>query len=160
MRIRNSILISLAVFSLVACDEKRAFDEYTSVGKAWHKDTIVSYDLPALDTTKTYNLFVNLRANNKYPFNNLFLIVAMDHPDRITKVDTLEYLMADEEGNMLGNGFTDIKESRLFYKEKVRFKKGKYKVRIRHAVRETGKITGVDSLNGITEVGFRIETAQ
>ncbi len=145
---------------LASCDKTRVFDEYKSVGKTWHKDSIVSFDLPEMDTLKSYNLFVNLRANNDYPFNNLFLIVSMDHPGRLTKVDTLEYLMADPDGKLLGDGFTDIKESKLFYKENVKFKKGTYKVRIRHAVRESGKISGVDALNGITEVGFRIEPAK
>ena len=68
--------------------------------------------------------------------------------------------MADAEGNMLGNGFSDIKESQLYYREKMKFKKGNYKIHIRHAVRETGKVTGVDELKGITDVGFRIESLE
>ena len=143
-----------------SCDKQRVFDEYRSVGSAWHKDSIVSFDLPEVDSTKAYNLFVNVRSNDSYPYNNLFLIVQMDHPGRLSKVDTLEYMMADEEGRLLGEGFSDIKESKLFYKEKVRFKKGDYKVHIKHAVRETGKVQGVPALKGISEVGFRIEYAQ
>ena len=64
--------------------------------------------------------------------------------------------MAEPDGTLLGNGFTDIKESKLFYKEAVRFR-STYKVNIKQAVRETGKITGVQELDGITEVGLRIE---
>jgi hypothetical protein len=56
----------------------------------------------------------------------------------------------------MGNGFSDIKESKLFYKDNVTFK-GKYKVHIKQAVRESGKIPGVEALEGITDVGFRIE---
>jgi hypothetical protein len=45
----------------------------------------------------------------------------------------------------------------LFYKENVRFR-GKYKVSIKQAVRETGKVPGVGrTLRGITDVGLRIE---
>ncbi|MBP6460778.1 MAG: gliding motility lipoprotein GldH, partial [Crocinitomicaceae bacterium] len=58
--------------------------------------------------------------------------------------------------SLLGDGFTDIKESKLFYKENVRFR-GKYKVYVKQAVRETGKVPGVELLEGITDVGFRIE---
>jgi hypothetical protein len=53
--------------------------------------------------------------------------------------------MASPDGTLLGEGFTDIKESKLFYKENVRFK-GKYKVSIKQAVRETGKVPGVTLL--------------
>ena len=72
-------------------------------------------------------------------------------------VDTLEYQMANPDGSLLGEGFTDVKESKLVYKERMKFKKGNYKIHIRHAVRQTGKVVGVAKLDGITEVGFRIE---
>lgn len=156
MRIKNSGILLLAAILLFSCDKKRVFDEYKSVGSAWHKDSIVTFDLPVLDSTKKYNLFVNIRDNNNYPFNNLFLIVSIEMPNGFTKVDTLEYQMAEPDGTLLGNGFTDIKESKLYYKEDVKFR-GKYKVHIKQAVRQSGKIPGVEALEGITDVGFRIE---
>jgi gliding motility-associated lipoprotein GldH len=87
------------------------------------------------------------------------LIVALELPNGFTKVDTLEYQMANPDGSLLGEGFTDIKESKLFYKENVKFR-GKYKVYIKQAVRETGKVPGVEELEGITDVGFRIENKE
>ena len=156
MSLRNSFLLLLITAAFFSCDKKRAFDEYKSVGSAWHKDSIVSFNLPELDSTKRYDLFINLRDNNNYKYNNIFLIVTLEKPNGYTKVDTLEYQMAAPDGTLLGDGFTDIKESKLFYKENVRFR-GKYKVNIKQAVRETGKIPGIESLEGITEVGLRIE---
>jgi gliding motility-associated lipoprotein GldH len=156
MRLKNSFFILLTVIFLSSCDKKRVFDEYKTVGSAWHKDSIITFDLPILDSTKRYNLFINLRDNNNYQYSNLFLIVSIEKPNGYTKVDTLEYQMASPDGSLLGDGFTDIKESKLFYKEKVRFR-GKYKVSIKQAVRETGKVPGVELLEGITDVGLRIE---
>lgn len=156
MRIKNSVLLLLVTVLLFSCDKKRVFDEYKSVGDAWNKDSIVTFDLPQLDSTKRYDLFVNLRDNNNFKYNNIFLIVSLESRNGYTKVDTLEYQMANPDGSLLGNGFTDLKESKLYYKENVRFR-GKYKVHIKHAVRETGKIPGIKLLDGITEVGFRIE---
>jgi gliding motility-associated lipoprotein GldH len=115
--------------------------------------------LPQLDPKKTYNLYVNVRDNDDYPFNNLFLIVSLEQPNKQIKVDTLEYQMTNPDGTLLGEGFTDIKENKLFYKDKVSFtQKGLYKIHIKHALRQTGKIEGVTSLNGISDVGFRIES--
>ena len=90
MWIKNSTLFILVSILFISCDEKRVFDEYKSVGNAWHKDSIVTFNLPELDSTKRYNLFINLRANNAYKFNNLFLIVALEMPNGFTKVDTLK----------------------------------------------------------------------
>ena len=159
MKIKSSILFILIFFSLISCDQKRVFDDYQSVGKSWHKDSIVSFDLPQLDSKKKYNLYVNIRNNNDYPFNNLFLIVSLEQPNKQVKVDTLEYQMTNPDGTLLGEGFTDIKENKLFYKDKVSFtQKGLYKIHIKHALRQTGKIEGVTSLDGISDVGFRIES--
>jgi gliding motility-associated lipoprotein GldH len=157
MSLKTSFLYSLIVFSLFSCDKKRVFDEYKSVEKSWDKDSIISFDLPKFDTNKNYDLFVNIRDNNDYPFNNLFLIVTLEQPDKVTKVDTLEYQMSNPDGTLLGEGFTDIKNSKLIYKEKMKFKAGNYKIHIKQATRQTGKVAGVQKLEGITEVGFRIE---
>ena len=156
MRLKNSVLILLVSMLFFSCDKKRVFDEYKSVGSAWHKDSVVSFNLPELDSTKKYDLFINIRDNNNYPFNNLFLIVTLEKPNGYTKVDTLEYQMAAPDGTLLGDGFTDIKESKLYYKENVKFRV-KYKLNIKQAVREGGKVPGVTQLEGITEVGLRIE---
>jgi hypothetical protein len=76
-------------------------------------------------------------------------------------VDTLEYQMADIDGTLLGDGFSDIKESKLFYKENLKFKASENnKIHIKQAVRQTGKIEGVQDLEGITDVGFRVESLE
>lgn len=159
MRIKNSLLCFLWALLIISCDKKSVFDEYKSVGNAWHRDSIITFKLPKLESDKSYNLFVNVRDNNDYPFDNLFLIVSLEQPDKKVLVDTLEYKMANPDGTLMGDGFSDIKESKLFYKEKVAFKlKGDYKVHIQQAVRQTGKVSGVNDLKGITEVGFRVES--
>jgi gliding motility-associated lipoprotein GldH len=161
MKIKNSILFILLFVLVISCDKKRVFDQYKSVGNAWHKDSIVTFDLPKLDSKKAYNLYVNVRDNDDYPFNNLFLIVSLEMPNRQVKVDTLEYQMTNPDGTLLGDGFSDIKENKLFYKDRETFnQKGVYKIHIRHANRQTGKIEGVASLPGVSDVGFRIESTE
>ena len=162
MKTKSSLLIAFLCFLfLFSCDKKRVFDEYKNVGNAWHKDSIVTFDLPQLDAKKKYNLFVNVRDNDDYPYSNLFLIVSLEQPNRQVKVDTLEYLMTNPDGTLLGEGFSDVKESKLFYKDGESFnKKGIYKIHIRHAVRQTGKVDGVERLKGISDIGFRIETKE
>ena len=161
MRLKNSILFIVMLLIFVSCDKRSVFDDYKSVGNAWHKDSIVTFELPQLDSKKLYNLFINVRDNDDYPFNNLFLIVSLEQPNKQVKVDTLEYQMTNPDGTLLGDGFSDIKESKLFYKDKENFtQKGVYKIHIKHATRQTGKIEGVTSLPGISDVGFRIESTE
>jgi len=147
--------LSLLFFS---CDKQRVFDEYQEIDGSWHKKQKVAFTFEQNDTIQDYNMFVNIRNNNDYPYNNLFLIVSMLQPDGVTKVDTLEYQMANPDGSIMGEGFSDVKESKLWYKENAKFPKmGKYVVTVQQAVRESGKVPGVEQLQGISEVGFRIE---
>jgi gliding motility-associated lipoprotein GldH len=160
LKSNSAILLMVAALLLMSCDKKRVFDEYKSVGTAWNKDSVVTFELPQLDAKKAYNLYVNVRDNNAYPYNNMFLIVSLEHPNKKIKVDTLEYQMTNPDGTLLGEGFSDIKENKLFYKDKQQFtQKGIYKIHIKQAVRQTGKIEGVAALAGITDVGFRIESS-
>ena len=155
----NSFLFFLiAVLALTSCDSNRVFDEYQSVPNTWNKENIISFSVTPTDSVKPFNLFVNLRNTNAYKYSNIFLIVEMINPHGKTQKDTLEYKMAEPNGKLLGTGYTDIKENKLWYKEGFVFNEtGDYTVKIQQAMRERGKVNGVENLDGITDVGFRIE---
>lgn len=157
---RKTFLLSLFLLSLFvsSCDSKRVFDEYKSVPNHWNKDSVISFTVHGLDTAQTYNLFINIRNNNQYQYSNLFLITEMNFPNGKVIADTLEYEMAYPDGSWMGEGFSNIKENKLWYKENVRFSEiGTYKINIRQAMRQNGEVEGIENLKGITEVGFRIE---
>lgn len=103
-------------------------------------------------------MFINIRNNAAYSFSNLFLITALEFPNGKKIIDTLEYEMTDVSGAFLGKGFTDIKENKLFYKESVVFPmSGDYLLTISQAMRKSNATEGMKMLNGIIDVGFRIE---
>ncbi|WP_298499051.1 gliding motility lipoprotein GldH [uncultured Algibacter sp.] len=155
---RIFLFFLIFIFNLVSCDSGSVYDNYKSVPNTWHKDSIMSFKVNPPDSINSYNLFVNLRNTNAYKYNNLFLIVEMIFPHGKTIKDTLEYRMAEPSGKLLGEGYTDIKENKLWYKESVVFKEaGEYQVNIQHAMRENGKVNGIVELEGITDIGFRIE---
>lgn len=158
MRNCSLLLLFLCLITIYSCDSKRVFDEYKSLPNHWNKDSVLTFAVQGLDTAQTYDLFINIRNNNDYRYNNLFLITKMHFPNGKVIADTLEYEMARPDGTWLGEGFSGIKESKLWYKENVEFpENGTYKLDIRHAMREIGKVEGIGELEGITEVGFRIE---
>lgn len=157
---KNSIIaVIITVFCLVSCDSNRVFDEYKSVDvKGWKAENKILFNFSVEDTLARRNLFINIRNNNNYAFSNLYLITKIKFPDSHQIVDTLEYDMADLTGKFLGEGFTEIKENKLFYKENITFPtSGNYEVEILQAMRKNGAVKGVVELEGITDVGFRIE---
>lgn len=152
------VFLFMLVLGMVSCDSNRVFDEYKSVSNAWNKNDNVSFSIKQPDSINAYNLFVNLRTTSEYKYSNLFLIVAMEFPYGKTITDTLEYRMAEPDGRMLGEGISDVKEHKLWYKEGVVFEEnGVYNVNIKQAMRENGSVNGIANLEGITDVGFRVE---
>jgi gliding motility-associated lipoprotein GldH len=167
MQRRTSRLLALSValcFMITSCDSKAAFDVYKSVPEQWHKDSIASFNFKAPDTTSNYDLYVQLRNTNDYKFSNLFLIVELNYPNGKAVKDTLEYKMAAPNGELLGSGFSDVKENKLWYrgfKTPFQFEEeGDYIVKIQHAMRNNGDVDGILNLEGITDIGFRVEQAQ
>lgn len=165
LRRTNWLYLSIIIcFLITSCDSKAVYDVYKSVPSQWHKDSIASFNFKSPDTINNYNLYVNLRNTNDYRFSNLFLLVELNYPNGKVIKDTLEYKMAAPNGELLGTGFSDIKENKLWYrgyKDSFKFnEEGDYTVNIQHAMRNNGDVKGVEYLEGITDIGFRVEQAQ
>ena len=153
------LFLAVGLVSISSCDRNRVFDEYKSLS-GWNKDSLVRFELENIDSSRVYDLFINIRNNSKYQYSNLFLITEIKFPQGKVISDTLEYEMTRPNGEWLGTGFGDVKENKLWYKENVKFDEaGKYKVTIQQAMRKNGEVDGIQELEGITDVGFRIENS-
>lgn len=153
-----AFFLFLGFLFFASCDKRRIYDDYESVPGEWHRDSVVQFRFKAPDTVKNYNLFINLRNNSDYPFSNLYLLTELNFPNGKVISDTLQYEMAAPTGEWLGTGFGDVKQNKLWYKENIKFtENGEYLVTIQHAMRRRDSVNGIQNLDGITEVGFRIE---
>lgn len=142
-----------------SCQKDVVFSQYQNIkGAEWYQNDVLAFEIPMQDTLSHYNLYINLRNTKEYPYSNLFLITRMSFPDRKQVTDTLEYEMTDTKGNFLGEGFSDIKENKLFYKENIHFNKtGTYLFEIKQAMRNRNQIQPIDPLKGVSDVGISIQ---
>ncbi|WP_405611106.1 gliding motility lipoprotein GldH [Polaribacter sp. Asnod1-A03] len=157
---RSSFLIVLlSIFLMFSCSDAIDFNEYKSIDKqGWKANKKISFKVDVKDTISPKNLFIHLRNNNDYQYSNLYLITELNFPNGNIVVDTLQYEMTDETGRFLGTGFSELKENKLFYKEKKVFPiPGKYVFNVHHAMRKNGDVNPIEFLKGIQDVGFSIE---
>ncbi len=68
----------LGILLLWSCDHGSVYSGYQSVNDSWGKGQSVDFTFQSPDTLKAYNMFINLRNDNDYPFSNLFLIVKLN----------------------------------------------------------------------------------
>ncbi|MDA9309308.1 gliding motility lipoprotein GldH [Flavobacteriaceae bacterium] len=158
----NCFFASLLSLLLIACGHSGVTADTVAINsESWQVKDPAIFELPRLDSLATYNAFITVRNNNKYPFSNLFLIVSLQHPYGKTVVDTLEYKMARPDGSWLGTGIGSVKENKLFFKQNLAFNEaGNYTLHISHAVRNNGEAQGVRKLEGITDIGYSLETVK
>ncbi len=152
------ILACFLLFLSCSKSSNAVYDKYETTNGEWKKEDVKAFVFETIDTVSNHNIFLNVRANKNYPYSNMFVIFKIYQPDSSVLTDTLQYQMADPDGTLLGNGFSDVKESKLWLKENFRFsQQGDYKFTVEQAVRELGEVEGVSSLKGISDLGIRIE---
>ncbi len=152
-------LFFLLFLLFISCNENIHFSQYQATDNGyWSKDQPIKFNFSELDTISTYNMFINIRNDETFPYRNLFLIAEFNAPNGQTVKDTLEYEMALPDGTWMGKGHGNIKENKLWYKEKIVFASpGVYTLQISQAMRKNGEVHGIEKLKGITDVGLQIE---
>lgn len=155
----SRLMILLLISVLGSCSDKLVYSEYrATTNGTWSKNDQKEFNISEMDSVAPHDIYIMVRNDHTFPFSNLFLIAELSTPDDQVFRDTLEYEMARPDGTWLGKGAGSILENKLWYKENVVFSNpGVYKLQLSHAMRENGKVEGIDNLKGITDVGIEIE---
>jgi len=150
-RVRLTILF-ISALALSSCDRNGVYEENINTpNKCWDMNNAATFNIPVVDTTSLLNIFINVRNTTDYPNANLYLFVTSTSPSGATLCDTIECILADEQGKWCGKGFGYIHDNRILYKHNIRFpQKGDYKIAIKQAMR-------TEELKGISSVGVRVE---
>ena len=148
------ITLSLSVIGLMSCDEQRVFEENNDFsGKVWYIDSLQVFNFKVNDIGKPYNLLVNVRNSENYPFYNLFVrYYLLDSTGQELKSQQTELiLMEPNTGKPLGKGLGDIFSHKFEILRSFSFpKSGTYTIKFKQYMRQ-------DPLPEIYSIGFRLE---
>lgn len=145
------ILFSLfCVGILLSCQHEILYDQYQIIEKAvWQKDKEYYFTFMVDDIDASYDLTLEIRNNNLYPYQNLWLFTTEEPPVGGLKKDTLECLLADEFGKWYGQGISLFQQSIPLKRNHSFTHKGQYTFSFRQGMRN-------DQLKGIQELGLRV----
>ncbi|MFT5231313.1 gliding motility lipoprotein GldH [Patiriisocius sp. Uisw_047] len=157
---RKLIALFCVGMLLTSCLGDAVAGDSQTLPSFWDSQLTVDFTFPELEKEQDYNVYLQLRNTNEYPYSNIFLITTLRYPNGKTAIDTLEYRMARPDGTWLGEGIGSLKQSKLVLKEKIQFnEEGEYHLEIGQALRNNNEVDGVMRLLGITDVGYTIEKA-
>lgn len=143
-------------FVFISCTPVDLYERVATIPEqAWQSSFKPSFTFNISDTTAAYQLFLILRHNNKYNYNNIWINLYRKSPDgKVSKVP-YELPLATNEKGWLAVGMDDLYEHRIpltppandtFYFNKP----GAYTFMVEQIMRE-------DPLENVMNVGLRIE---
>ena len=152
---KTACLFVFFVMIFSACDPGRLFEENRNIeGNAWYYKNAAAFDMQIKDTTKWYNLLVNVRVDADYKYSNIFMWVHVINPEKKSSQRRIEIKLADEHGKWLGSGLGDIYDYQFPVLQKIKFpQSGFYRIELEQNMRD-------DTLMHVKSVGVRVEEAQ
>jgi gliding motility-associated lipoprotein GldH len=148
------ILLLLFILTVVttSCDPGRVFEEHVALKKGiWNVRNEIPFNVTISDLVSRYNVYLNVRNGQEYPYSNLYLFMNTTSPDGNIARDTIELTLADYDGRWLGSGMGSVKFSRFQFQKGFKFTQGgNYRFTFEQAMR-------VNDLKGIYDIGLRIE---
>ena len=147
------------IFScIVSCDTNPLYIKYNSLNGGWLKDSVQHFSFPNGDKSILTNSYLMLRVNQKYRYNNIFVIITVTNSNGIISRDTIEYKVADNFGKFIGSKMIDIYELSLLHKKGIQLiPKENYFINVEHAMRNADETVGVERLEGVLDVGYKFE---
>ena len=149
--LKSLILLFIASFH-TACDEQTVYHSFQSLPtEGWQRNDTVFFNVSVADSATLYNVSVEVRNRNNYPYQNLPLLIYYDSPEALNiKRDTLELRLADNAGIWLGDGWGGLYQSTLPAGFVRIGKAGEYRFKIIHLLPD-------EVLPGINDVGIKLK---
>lgn len=152
-----SLLLLLFFVSalLPSCQTVDLYEKNVAVPRHdWESNFKPQFRFTIKDTAAAYQMYIVLRHNEKYNYNNIWLNLTAQAPGASAQKFMLELPLASSEKGWLGTAMDDLYEHRIAVTldpEKFNFTRaGDYIFTIEQAMRE-------DPLQNVLNIGLRIE---
>lgn len=148
--ITGGVLCTL-LFAAISCNRGEVFFSYNSLpAKGWEINDTLFFCPVIKDSLAQYDIFIEVRNDNRYSYQNLWLYVTDSVAKEGMQTTPVEIMLADEFGKWNGRGFSFLFESDTVYLQNVRFARGgEQNIIIRHGMKDS-------TLIGIRDIGLRI----
>ena len=139
-------LLVIGCLSFTSCRSDIVYSQFSSISsEKWHIDSVAHFDYVIADTTPDYQILIYVRHTERYPYQNMWLFV-----DDNGRKDTIEFYLADDRGQWLGNKHHGFIEMPVLLEDTKHYADtGTYHLTIQHGMRDS-------LLRGITDVGVEI----
>jgi gliding motility-associated lipoprotein GldH len=144
------ILVFFGGYVFFSCSEEELFSEFHSFPDSeWEQQDIIRFQVPVQDTISRYEVFLEIRNNNDYPFRNIWMFIDYQNPQGDVRHDTLHAELADIYGKWYGKGISLYTYTFPYSLNTQYPDTGTYVYTIRQGMRK-------NPLPGISDIGLRV----
>lgn len=146
------LLAGFACMAIASCTTVDLFEKTVAIpGHRWESSFKPSFTFTIKDTTSPYQVWLVLRHNEKYNFNNIYVNLYAQLPGQDTAIKIQRDLrLANNEGGWEASGMDDIYEHRVKLGDPQTLQAGTYTFTLEQIMRE-------DPLEHVMNAGLRIE---
>ena len=143
---KKIVLVLLTGLLLTACQSNIIYSQFVPMSsEKWHIDSVARFDYDIADANADYRMLIYVRHTERYPYQNMWLFV-----DNNRHRDTIEFYLADDRGQWLGEKQHGFIEMPVLLEENIHFPdSGIYHIEIQHGMRDS-------LLRGVSDIGLEI----
>lgn len=154
--LKRILFLGLTLLVLQSCNtDNVVVDTFESIPKeTWSYINPIKASVTVQDSTKAYNIYVNLRHTADYKYSNIWLRFHLIGPNQKDVPLRQEFQLAEADGQWLGTGSGNLYGYQLIFKEGYKFPaNGKYTILVEQNMRD-------NPLKAVSDVGLYIELAK
>jgi len=117
----------------------------------WSSSDTAFFKFDITESEARYDIYIDVRNTVDYSYSNLYCFTRIYAPDNSFKADTVELIVAGDDGRWRGKGLGYVRDLRILFKNAYTFQaKGEYRIAIIQGMR-------TNLLEGIGSIGIRVE---
>ncbi len=148
----NFFFCAFVVLLLSSCGKNYIYEDEVSIeGGVWNYSDTLNFDFKIVDTTKVYNLFLEVDHLTDYRFQNLYVQVSTTFPKGKRESQTLSLELASKMGQWKGDCNSTDCTTLIPIQEQIYFQEtGDYQITLEQFMRE-------NPIKGVGRFSLKIE---
>jgi gliding motility-associated lipoprotein GldH len=150
--VKKIIFAVCSIFTLWSCNKLDSFERTVFFPEhQWASKNQPGFQFEIKDTISRYNIYVVIRHEDAYHYNNLWINVITTAPNEKPITQKVNLQLANNSTGWLGSGMDDVFDHRIrITNSPILLKKGVYQFSLQQIMRE-------DPLPSILNAGIRVE---
>ena len=148
----NLSLLAFILLFMICCDKENK-NYYSFTNNTWENKDKINFNIEIKDSITNHSTNISLRHSTSYKYQNIIIFVHHYFNKTQLKTDTVDILLAQNNGRWRGTGKNNIKEIKHTYNKNNIYQKGTHVFELELAMREKNSLE-IKKLEDILDISL------